>query len=134
MIPADFAERVAGRAYASALAFFQPSPEWRITLARQTIDEEEVPAQCWTKQNYHRAQIVYDPAQCEDGAELWRVIGHEVAHLLHSEYIVVEIHAPKHLQGFLEHAGERLATRLENLFLRERPYPGDAEFGGGPAP
>lgn len=124
----EFAERVAQAAFAQALAFFQPSPEWAIQLERRPIDEEETPAQCWTKQDYLLAQIVYDPDQCENGAELWRAIGHEVAHLLSSEYIVLEQNLPQRYHGLCTHASERLTTRLDRIWVRERPYPGDEKF------
>lgn len=127
----QFAARIARAAFNAALRFFQPSPEWIIKLEPRTIEEEETPGQCWTRQDYFLAQIVYDPAQCEDGAEVWRVIGHEVAHLLSSEYIVLEQHLPERYHGLCTHASERLTTRLERLFLRHYPYPGDAKFKKG---
>lgn len=124
----EFAERVAQAAFAQALAFFQPSPEWRPELRRDVIDDAEICAQCWTKPNYFIAHIVYDPDNCENGAELWRVIGHEVAHLLSPEYTVLEGMLPERYHAYSNHANEVLTTRLERLFLRHHPYPGDEQF------
>lgn len=127
----QFAHRVARAAYMAALRLFQPSPEWSVSLEAQVIDEPEVPAQCWTKPDYLLAQIVYDPAQCENGEEIWRVIGHEVAHLLSPEYTVLERMLPERYHSLSTHANERLTTRLERLWMRQQPYPGDAKFKKG---
>lgn len=126
-----FAERIAARAFSDAMAFFQPSPEWDVKLEAREIEEEDTPAQLWTKQDYLLATVVYDPAQCESGERLWSHIGHEVAHLLSGEYIVLEQQFPDREGARFTHACERLTVRLERLWVRERPYPGDEAFKEG---
>ncbi|WP_019008971.1 hypothetical protein [Deinococcus aquatilis] len=136
MIDPDFAARVAQRAYASAWGFFQPSPEWLM----EPIEAKELPSEdgtgeavLWFRIDYLRAKVVYDPARHDDGAHLWRNMGHEVAHLLLMEYDAIQQGMKGTQERAMTHANERAVTRLDRLFMRERPYPGDEAFAG-PAP
>jgi hypothetical protein len=123
-----FAWRVAEAAFDAARDFFQLSPEWQIDFYADDLEDEGSRAEIRTEQRYLRVEIVYDATQFDSGADLWETIGHEVAHMVLNEYDAIEATLPNHLRHWFTHANERAVVRLERLFKRERPYPGDEAF------
>lgn len=130
----DFGQRVGEAAFAAAVDFFRPSPEWTLTLVFEALGEDtDAEAQLWQRLNYLRAQVVVDLSRHDDGAHIWRNVGHEVAHMLLYEYDALQASQPKAFDELLTQANEHATTRLQRLFERERPYPGDDAFAAAPA-
>ncbi|MDO4244575.1 MAG: hypothetical protein Q4C89_00940 [Deinococcus sp.] len=138
MIDPKTAENVARAALAAARDYFDLSHEWDIKLKVERLDDgemgriDQLPA-------YMRATIKYDSSQVDDAAELWSVIGHEVAHLAFSEHSQFGLTVEKHLDGPMppalfaawQYGNERAVSRLQRMFVRDRPLPGLGAASGG---
>jgi hypothetical protein len=75
--------KVALKAIKEARKFFGIDPAWDVALAVGTTDDGK-PAFINIVLSYRQATICIDPAQCESAREVWRYMGHEVAHLVHA--------------------------------------------------
>lgn len=68
----------------------------------------------------------------------WKYAGHEVAHLQSRELVRLFGDLPEDFSDDARAGIEALTTRLDRMFLRDCPYPGDAAFvpapEGEPAP
>jgi hypothetical protein len=136
MVDNDYSARIARKAFEVAKDFFQPPSEWDVTLysiedAPEWLqDEYPSDAQACVHISHQslKARILYDPERIDDEQELWASIAHEVAHLLMTDSIRLGDQYRGNDAKNAEHALEVTTIRLERLFLRERPYPGDDAF------
>jgi hypothetical protein len=126
MMDASECRKVALKAIKEARKFFGIDPAWDVAL-QVGATEEGKPANIGIELAYRKATICLDPAQCDTAREVWRYMGHEVAHIVHSEFDLfrdlVQAHAewPQTLQTAYRYAEERATVMLEQLFMRERP-------------
>jgi hypothetical protein len=126
MMDASECRKVALKAIKEARKFFGIDPAWDVALAIGTTDDGK-PAFINIVLSYRQATICLDPAQCDSAREVWRYMGHEVAHLVHAEFDLfrdlVQAHAewPQTLQTAYRYAEERATVMLEDVWVRERP-------------
>jgi hypothetical protein len=118
--------KVALKAIKEARKFFGIDPAWCVALAIGATDEGK-PAFIAIDLAYRKATIAVDPAQCDSAREVWRYMGHEVAHLVHAEFdlfrelVKASGEWSDALQAGYHYADERATVMLEQLFMRERP-------------
>lgn len=131
------AAQVAEAAAKEAVAFFSISPEWEIDIKSEKLAEEGMDFVSaggnHINLEYHQSLIKYDFGAVDSYENLWRVIGHEVAHLVLAEFdlLYAQFASTPRLTPLsvgLTHCIERAVTRLERLFIRQHPYPGDQTF------
>lgn len=79
---------------------------------------------------YLRAKITAYPPNIRTYAEAWEFAGHEVAHLVTREIDSVLTQTSSALRDLGTTGMEQATTRLQRLFIRECPYPGDEAFEG----
>lgn len=120
------AAKIAARAVDVAAEFFHVE-DWTLRW-RQTRLPKGKAALINTRPAYNAADIEYDITQMEDEEDLWAAMGHEIAHLVSAEFLMLHdvLKADKVMtKGRDEtytYALEKLTTRLEHLFRRQRPY------------
>lgn len=136
--PEQVMER-AGQAVHAALDFFAVSSDWKVEVRRGQLTDDMV-ASCHADTAYLRAIISLDvDYYCRRPGALWGDMGHEVAHLVTSELmdLLEDLPAddPTRLRLRAAHriGIERATTRLERLFLRERPMSASATSAAPPA-
>ena len=129
MLDAGEAMRTADRAAQAAREFFGLSEEWEIFIEEMQL-EDEAAASVVIHLDYLRAFVRFNLREFQSFERLWRYIGHEVAHLVIAEHrlaiAAIEAQLENPLPPAAEvawlHADERAVSRLERMFIRERPY------------
>ena len=135
MVDPDKAMEVARRAVDKACEYFDIKG-WDIDLSIKRLEDDT--RGCIDKQvAYLRVWISIDASQADDLEAVWRTTAHEVAHIALCEVDIL-YHGAKKLMNdydkqesldfFHELAAERTTVKLERMFMRDCPYPGDEEF------
>ncbi|MFC6591686.1 hypothetical protein ACFP81_06450 [Deinococcus lacus] len=131
MLDNDMLQRVAETGVTEAMRFFGISDEIevRCEIDNSVPDVDGGAAVIYMQHEYLRAKIVFHSVNIDTYEEAWGFAGHEVAHLVTREIDAVLARCPSALMHLGCNGIENATTRLQRLFMRERPYPGDAQFG-----
>lgn len=77
---------------------------------------------------YLRMEIWFDLTKDDRPKNWWSYAAHEIAHTVTREFNYPTEFTLENDRNLFEVAQENATVRLERLFVRERPYPGDASF------
>lgn len=123
---------VATAAIERGCEFFNLPGEWTVSLVITDDEEKASPASVHCQHDYLTYAVHINPSGYESLADVWRDAGgHEVGHLVMEEALSLHefmVDAKDRNAPHLIRALERGTMRLEQLFVRVNPYPGDDAF------
>lgn len=115
----DDIQAVAELAIDEAKTFWQLDPKWDVSISVHDF-EDDTGGDCHLNARYYMATIRIDSG-CPTPAEVWRIAGHEAAHIALAELdVFAETESQQQSEAF-KIAVERTAAMLERVFERERP-------------
>lgn len=129
----DFAQRIIDRAIPEAMRYFEVSSDLTLVGVTEAHPESKEPACVEMIHAYHRHDIHIVPERCHSGEDVWCYAGHEVAHsvtreLLYLHSVIEEAGADEMTVMMMRDYLEMATARLEGMFARDCPYPGDEAF------
>ena len=129
----DQATAVLEAAIPVAREFFLLDPRWDVRF--HFVEESPQGLEVEVKAQYFKANIACAPIIYDRVADLWRDVGHEIAHIATAELITLERYLKAHLEldeedsppsllkAYFGDAIESVTSRLEAMFAKERPCP-----------
>ena len=110
-----------------AREYFVISPVWDIELATEKLTGNAA-MRSWVTEGYWKAYIAIDTDAHKTPAQVWRNIGHEIAHIAAHPIMTFEkvLRAGGKLSGETEELYvtclEQTIAVMERMWVRDRPY------------